>query len=895
MLRSLAICMILSAAGVAPAMAQDSNGPSPIGFLDTSNYPYDYLVDSSLAQDDPANGKFRTLQAAYAAAPAGTATRQTVIGIKPDVYQITGTATTPGLTISKNYITLLGLTNDHRNVVLADNRGNQQGAGTATQSDNGYVIVVNATGFTAINLTLLNYCNVNYEYPGNPSKNLTERSDVITQAVALQASGDKHTYSHVAILSRLDTMFLLTTRAYLTNVFIEGTDDFIGGGTISVWQNSVISFPTGSGVPSVSGTVFINTTFTTSGSMQFYKSPGSPAALINCVLPVNTGSSVAWVRGNAPVRQNLYSLTYHNKDSNGNPAVIVDGSTGPPTFTLSRELSDQEALAFNPWNLLRATPTGTADDWDPAGAQATYDPLGQGNLIYRMSMTGGSPSIITGRAGATISASVSPIRAPDRSITWSTSSNLVSLSATVGASVVVTGQNTTGQSQYIQINATAANGFYVTAWVFVQPAYISPPTLMSGPTLGGPSNGTLTANYKLNLTAGRADQSIITWYSCDDASGSNPRAVAVSRGNVPLRTYTLVPGNIGKYLRAGVQPKVDISDPGPEVFAISSRPIAASDIKSTTVSPDFTNFVTTANSSYVSGLWTVLGTWTSTTGSTLANGYGVRVGSQGASLLYQQDAPYGDMQIDVAMTPEKTAGQGFGSPGSGQDGDLIQKADIFIKYDPRTQNGYSLRWWRTTQSATACMFQLYQHINGVGSPISPTQVLTGVFKPDTYMTLSIIGSTFTVSAYNDVDTFTLFLQATVSPNLFGGAGMYWSGTVPAGNSNVYSMFKMSYPGTVQLSTSATLARAGNGYQATVTVTNSGTSIAQNVELDTATLGSASGAALPVMLGSIAPGSSATATVTYPSSAGVSGTSTVAKYTGVYTGGSFVASIRATLP
>ncbi len=289
--------------------------------------------------------------------------------------------------------------------------------------------------------------------------------------------------------------------------------------------------------------------------------------------------------------------------------------------------------------------------------------------------------------------------------------------------MVITDQNTTGQSQYVPINATAANGFFVTAWVFVQPAFLSPPTLMSGPTLGGPSNGTLTANYKLNLTAGRADQSITTWYSCDDASGSNPRAVAVNRGNVSLRTYTLVPGNTGKYLRAGVQPKVDISDPGPEVFAISSRPIAASDIKSTTVSPDFTNFVTTANR----------------------------------------------------------------------------------------------------------------------------------------------------------------------------AGMYWSGTVPAGNSNVYSMFKMSYAGTIQLSTTATLARAGSGYQATVTVKNSGTSIAQNVELDTATLGSASGVALPVLLGSIAPGGSATATITYPSPAGVSGTSTVSKYAGGYTGGSFTASVRATLP
>src|SRR5262249_463830 len=158
--------------------------------------------------------QFRTVQAAYAAAPAGAITKPTVIGIKPDVYQITGTATTPGLTVTKNYITLLGLTNNHRNVVLADNRGNKHGAGVAAVSINVLVIFVNATGFSAINLTLLNYCNVDYEYPGNPAKNLTKRSNVITQAVALQVSGDKHVYDHVALLSRLDTMFLLTNRSY---------------------------------------------------------------------------------------------------------------------------------------------------------------------------------------------------------------------------------------------------------------------------------------------------------------------------------------------------------------------------------------------------------------------------------------------------------------------------------------------------------------------------------------------------------------------------------------------------------------------------------------------------------------------------------------------------------
>ena len=131
------------------------------------------------------------------------------------------------------------------------------------------------------------------------------------------------------------------------------------------------------------------------------------------------------------------------------------------------------------------------------------------------------------------------------------------------------------------------------------------------------------------------------------------------------------------------------------------------------VSPNFMNFVTAANNSYVSGYWTVLGSWTSVSGKAFVNGYGVRAASAGSALLYQQDEPSDDMQIDVVMSPEKTDGQGFGIPGSAADGNT-QNADIYIKYDPRTQTGYLLRWWRTTQSARKCMFQLYRHTHGIG-------------------------------------------------------------------------------------------------------------------------------------------------------------------------------------
>jgi hypothetical protein len=213
----------------------------------------------------------------------------------------------------------------------------------------------------------------------------------------------------------------------------------------------------------------------------------------------------------------------------------------------------------------------------------------------------------------------------------------------------------------------------------------------------------------------------------------------------------------------------------------------------------------------------------------------------------------------------------------------------------RSGNGYSLRFWRTTTSATEVMFQLYQHINGVGSPIDSNQELTGVFKPNTYITLSIIGNTFTATGYNTTDATTLFLQGAIAPNSYGGAGTRWSGTVPSGNSNAYSYFNISYPGTIQLVTTAQLTKVTDGYQAVVTVTNPGTGTAANVQLNTVSLGSTPGTVPAILLGNLLPGASNSVTVTFPASAGSPGAPTAEKFAGTYTGGRFGGSFRGTLP
>ena len=164
-----------------------------------------------------------------------------------------------------------------------------------------------------------------------------------------------------------------------------------------------------------------------------------------------------------------------------------------------------------------------------------------------------------------------------------------------------------------------------------------------------------------------------------------------------------------------------------------------------------------------------------------------------AALVYVNDGPVGDMTVKVVMTPEKTAGQGFGIAGAPDDGDRTQRADIYIKYDPKTKTGYALRFWRTIQAADKCMFQLYKIDNGVGSPVNAQQELTGVFKPNTTITLSVVGNKLTAKGSNTTDKETLSLEGTIVPNAFGGAGVYWSGSVPVGNSNVYSEIEISYP------------------------------------------------------------------------------------------------------
>ena len=82
-------------------------------------------------------------------------------------------------------------------------------------------------------------------------------------------------------------------------------------------------------------------------------------------------------------------------------------------------------------------------------------------------------------------------------------------------------------------------------------------------------------------------------------------------------------------------------------------------------------------------------------------------------------------------------------------------------------------------------------------------------------------------------------------------------------------------------------------EATITVENIGTLPADNTILNTARLGVTNGTPLPQSLGSIAPGGSATATVQFTNS--TPGASSTLNAGGTYTGGTFSATKRVTIP
>jgi regulation of enolase protein 1 (concanavalin A-like superfamily) len=148
-----------------------------------------------------------------------------------------------------------------------------------------------------------------------------------------------------------------------------------------------------------------------------------------------------------------------------------------------------------------------------------------------------------------------------------------------------------------------------------------------------------------------------------------------------------------------------------------------------------------------------------------------------------------------------------------------------------------------------------------------------------------------------VGTTTVAMAETYYVGLVACSGDTTHGTVDTSNfDNVNFSVVPSGQYNVHVAATATFTTQSDGsYKATLVLSNSGTDTAYRVMLTSIAAGSANGSPIPLPVGDIAPGGTATAIFTVPSSAGSPGSGVVVRLRGAYIGDQFGTAFRTTLP
>jgi pectin methylesterase-like acyl-CoA thioesterase len=176
-------------------------------------------------------GQYTSVQAALTAAPAGTAAKPTVIAVKPGTYKEL-------VTLSKNYVKIIGTTGSAEDVVLTyDNAAGTTNPATGVVYGTGasQSVLVSGSNVTVKDLTIENsFDEAAYTYSAE-------------QAVALKTTGDRLKFDNVRVLGNQDTLLTdspdapIIARSYFVNSYIEGDVDFIFGRGTAVFQKTTIN------------------------------------------------------------------------------------------------------------------------------------------------------------------------------------------------------------------------------------------------------------------------------------------------------------------------------------------------------------------------------------------------------------------------------------------------------------------------------------------------------------------------------------------------------------------------------------------------------------------------------------------------------------------------------
>ena len=765
-----------------------------------SQWQFDLLVDPSLPADNPSANKFQNLQSAVEACSNGTPDHPTVIGIMPGVYLLNGTETSPGLIIERDYIKLLGLSSDAKDIVLADNRGEFQGS----QKQRSMSVEVRGTGFEAENVSFYNYCNEPLVYPRDPSLNRPARSDSETQAYVLGVSGgpgkpsDRLYFKNCRFVSWLDTLAVGAERAYFKDCYIQGTDDFMGASGVFLYEDCVIGcysgYPIYGAGRKSSGMVLLRCKFIslqkkskhTQIPLNMSKEPGY-LAVISCTFPDN--ARLGWCK-KLPLSKDFYY--YNLRFENGSPAEI------PGSEVCACALTSEQVKGFNPWNLLRGN-----DDWNPDNCREKYADFGDipvrvaivqdeveqvidtlNEKVSPLELTSWKLAVQsvresswnflrTGRGSASFHVQVFPER-PSSKASLSVCGP-AELQKESPEKFSVTGCNDGTKSETAIVTASASNGISASVPFEVAPALLPPP-IIQGLSLSA-DGGSFRLTYQSEGAENCEDTSEIVWYRTNQ-DGSEGIPLAASNGTGPRKIYTPSNGDIGSFLTAVIVPRSSRSSFGVPVSVTSPEPIKEGQVQQGAFESDFSEIVCLDASGeqkeIPSGCWNITGKWLYGIGYDGAAEIGLLTNSQFCRLDYRQDGDFGDMSLQLSLDPEKRAGQGFGGPGQFQ--------EVYIKYDPVSRSGYGVRYTRVPEDARSVQFQLFSYEKDSAVPISDAK-LSRAFRTGCQIQIEVKGDIILFSAASDADGehASVSLSAPITPNRFGGFGLFHTGTVARGN------------------------------------------------------------------------------------------------------------------
>lgn len=658
---------------------------------------------------------------------------------------------------------IIGLADDPMDVVFAVNRGQTQGA-------LGNYTMLHFTGksLSVANITMGNYCNVDLEYPRNPSLNRTRRRDAIVQAqVGICKGTDRLLATNCRFISRLNLCPLVGARRSLyRDCYFECTDDALSGSAI--YQDCRFTFHSGKPFYSTSatGAVFLNCDIHSlvNGTQYFTKMPGM-VTVIDTRFTSDQPIELRWTRDESPVRCYQSNVTL-----NGKP-VTIDADrphlsadiTSSPLLRAFKISTGENTVLYNIPNLTAGT-----DGWDPTGTRKAVETAQQATGVQLLSLPVALRLTPSSRqlksTGDTVTIQASPrlwgdydSSAPLGQATWETPSVLTLTSVTDHATAV--SNNTYPTSMQAPVSVKTASGLIGAVNLSIDPELKEAPIFAKSPSITR-DKSTLRLDYTLSGDE-NDDHSHIVWYRWKNPDRSD--SIAVRHGNgTTARTYPLTPADKGYNISASIMPRHSDSHGGTPVHIQAEKPITQNMIgllarSERSLTTSFAEIPLRRRDSHgTPGVWNFdtykpldtsehdwkpdpVKSWYYGTATDAATGTGLVQATRGARLSYTP-ARQGcsSMTLDLTAEPCKGPGQGFGSATG-------QYMDICVKFDPVTLTGYALRIERTPDYDKAVTFTLMRYTDGHVTPLTEP-VASSCFRAPCHISIEITDSRLLATA-----------------------------------------------------------------------------------------------------------------------------------------------------